>query len=135
MSNYTHLTASERYQIADLKSVGSGVQAIAAALGRSASTISRELQRNALDSGAYRPAPAEGAYLLRRQRPAKLERDNKLRSYVLARLSEGWTPEQICGRLRQGIERGLSQMLQHFPAAFTRVPVDDVAQRRIGLHG
>jgi len=26
---------------------------------------------------------------------------------VLARLSEGWTPEQICGRLRQGIERGL----------------------------
>ena len=107
MSNYTHLTASERDQIADLKSVGSGVQAIAAALGRSASTISRELQRNALDSGAYRPVPAEGAYLLRRQRPAKLERDNKLRSYVLARLSEGWTPEQICGRLRQGIERGL----------------------------
>ena len=78
MSNYTHLTASERDQIADLKSVGSGVQAIAAALGRSASTISRELQRNALDSGAYRPVPAEGAYLLRRQRPAKLERDNKL---------------------------------------------------------
>jgi len=107
MSNYTHLTASERDQIADLKSVGSGVQAIAAALGRSASTISRELQRNALDSGAYRPVPAEGAYLLRRQRPAKLERDNKLRSYVLARLSEGWTPEQICGRLLQGIERGL----------------------------
>ena len=107
MSNYTHLTASERDQIADLNSVGSGVQAIAAALGRSASTISRELQRNALDSGAYRPVPAEGAYLLRRQRPAKLERDNKLRSYVLARLSEGWTPEQICGRLRQGIERGL----------------------------
>jgi transposase, IS30 family len=107
MSNYTHLTASERDQIADLNSVGSGVQAIAAALGRSASTISRELRRNALDSGAYRPIPAEGAYLLRRQRPAKLERDNKLRSYVLARLSEGWTPEQICGRLRQGIERGL----------------------------
>ena len=49
----------------------------------------------------------QGAYLLRRQRPAKLERDNKLRSYVLARLSEGWTPEQICGRLLQGIERGL----------------------------
>ena len=107
MSNYTHLTASERDQIADLKAVGSGVQAIAAALGRSASTISRELRRNALDSGAYRPVPAEGAYLLRRQRPAKLERDGKLRGYVLARLSEGWTPEQICGRLRQGIEHGL----------------------------
>lgn len=107
MSNYTHLTASERDRIAELKSVGSGVQAIAAALGRSASTISRELRRNALDSGVYRPVPAEGAYLLRRQRPAKLERDGKLRGYVLARLSEGWTPEQICGRLRQRIELGL----------------------------
>lgn len=107
MSNYTHLTSSERDQIADLKAAGSGVRAIAAALGRSGSTISRELRRNALDGGAYRPVPAEGAYLLRRQRPARLERDDKLRGYVLARLLEGWTPEQIAGRLGKGIEIGL----------------------------
>ena len=84
-----------------LKSVGSGVQAIAAALGRSAWTISRELQRNALDSGSYRPVPAEGAYLLRRQRPAKLERDGKLRAYVLARLSEDWIRRPEPHRQRQ----------------------------------
>ena len=108
MSNYTHLTAGERDQIVDLKAGGLGIRAIAATLGRAGSTISRELRRNALESGAYRPVPAEGAYLLRRQRPARLERDDKLRGYVLARLLEGWTPEQISGRLAKGIEIGLS---------------------------
>jgi IS30 family transposase len=107
MSNYTHLTCGERDQIADLKAGGFSIRAIAAALGRAGSTISRELRRNALESGAYRPVPAEGAYLLRRQRPARLERNSKLRGYVLARLSEGWTPEQISGRLGKGIEIGL----------------------------
>jgi IS30 family transposase len=108
MSNYTHLTAGERDQIAALKADGLGIRAIAATLGRAGSTISRELRRNALEGGAYRPVPAEGAYLLRRQRPARLERDDTLRGYVLARLSEGWTPEQIAGRLGKGIEIGLS---------------------------
>ena len=36
-----------------------------------------------------------------------LERDAKLAAYVTDRLSEGWTPEQIAGRLRLGIETGL----------------------------
>ena len=111
MSNYTHLTAGERDQIVDLKAGGLSIRAIAATLGRAGSTISRELRRNALESGAYRPVPAEGAYLLRRQRPARLERDGKLRGYVLARLLEGWTPEQISGRLAKGIEIGLSLIL------------------------
>ena len=107
MSNYTHLTSNERDQIAALKADGLGVRAIAAAIGRSGSTISRELRRNALDGGAYRPVPAEGAYLLRRERLARLEQDDRLRGNVLARLLEGWTPEQISGRLSKGIEIGL----------------------------
>ena len=65
MSGYSHLTAAERDQIADLKADGLSLQAISRALGRAASTISRELRRNALDSGAYRPHVAEGSYLLR----------------------------------------------------------------------
>jgi len=108
MSNYTHLTPSERDQIAALKGAGLSIRAIAARLRRAGSTISRELKRNALESGAYRPVPAEGAYLLRRQRPARLEQDAQLRGYVLARLLEGWTPEQISGRLGKGIEIGLN---------------------------
>ena len=107
MSGYAHLTADERDRLSGLLVEGLSLRAIARALGRAASTISREIRRNALDSGAYRPHVADGAYMLRRQRAAVLEADTKLASYVTARLAEGWTPEQIAGRLRLGIETGL----------------------------
>ena len=107
MSGYSHLSPDERDQIASLKSEGLGCRAIARQLNRSASTISRELRRNALESGGYRPHVADGAYMLRRQRPSVLETDARLEAYVTGRLSEGWTPEQIAGRLRLGLERGL----------------------------
>ena len=78
MSGYSHLTAEERDRLAGLMADGLSLRAIARALGRAASTISRELRRNALDSGAYRPHVADGAYMLRRQRAAALETDAKL---------------------------------------------------------
>jgi IS30 family transposase len=107
MRGYSRLTAAERDRIADLKAEGQSIRAIAQALGRSPATISRELRRNALASGAYRPTIAEGSYLLRRQRAAVLERDPVLAGYVTDRLVEGWTPEQIAGRLKRGVERSL----------------------------
>lgn len=107
MSGYSHLSVDERDRIAGLKAEGLSLRAIARVLGRAASTISRELGRNALDSGAYRPHMADGAYMLRRQRRARLEIDAKLAAYVTDRLTEGWTPEQIAGRLRLGTEPGL----------------------------
>ena len=66
-----------------------------------------QIRRNALESSAYRPHLADGAYMLRRQRQARLETDAKLAAYATDRLTGGWTPEQIAGRLRLGIERGL----------------------------
>ena len=108
MSDYAHLTAAERDRIAELKTDGLLLRVIGRTLGRSASTISRELRRNALDSGGYRPHVADGSYLLRRQRAAgSSETDTKLAAYVTDRLAEGWTPEQIAGRLPLGIETGL----------------------------
>ena len=107
MREYAHLTADDRDRIADLKAEGLSLRAIAKSLGRAASTVSRELRRNALESGRYRPRVADGAYMLRRQRAAVLERAAKLAAYVTDRLAEGWTPEQIAGRLRLGIEIGL----------------------------
>ena len=89
MSGYSHLTAEERDRLADLMADGLSLRSIAKALGRAASTISRELRRNALDSGAYRPHVADGAYMLRRQRAAFVETDAKLAAYLRDRLSEG----------------------------------------------
>lgn len=90
-----------------MKALGHGVSAIAAALGRHKATISRELRRNAHADGTYRPVFAEGSYRFRRQRAAILETDVALRGFVVDRMAEGWTPEQIAGWLRRGIEIGL----------------------------
>jgi IS30 family transposase len=76
-------------------------------LGRAKTTISRELNRNALPSGGYSPLHAAGAYLWRRRRDAVLETNKTLQTFVVDRLAEGWSPEQIAGWLGSGIERGL----------------------------
>jgi IS30 family transposase len=107
MTAYSHLASEERDRIALMRSQGFGCRSIARQLNRSASTISREVRRNALAGNAYRPSIADGGYLLRRQRAAVLETDAKLAAYVTDRLAEGWTPEQIAGRLRLGVETGL----------------------------
>jgi transposase, IS30 family len=107
MSGYAHLSADERDRLAGFLSEGLSLRAISQALGRAPSTISREIGRNALESGVYRPHLADGAYMLRRQRKARLETDAKLAAYVTDRLTEGWSPEQIAGRLHRGDERGL----------------------------
>src|SRR3954447_13180524 len=107
MSGGTHPTLEERERLAALKAEGLGLRSTARALGRAASTVSRELRRNALPRGGHLPVHAEGCYLERRQRPAVLERDAKLGRFVRERLLEGWTPEQIAGWLKRGEERGL----------------------------
>src|SRR3954453_17316130 len=79
MAGGTHLELEERERLAALKAEGLSLRAIARALGRAASTVSRELRRNALPKGGYLPVHAEGCYLDRRQRQAVLERDERLR--------------------------------------------------------
>jgi IS30 family transposase len=106
-SGGTHLELEERERLAALKAEGLSLRAIAARLGRAASTVSRELRRNALPKGGYLPVHAEGCYLERRQRPAILEQDARLARFVRERLLEGWTPEQIAGWLKRGEERRL----------------------------
>ena len=59
----------KRIRIADLASRGVGPTVIGVMLGRSASTISRELRRNRHHSGQYRPFHAHRQAALRRRRP------------------------------------------------------------------
>ena len=107
MRCYSHLSDDEREQIGLAKALGHSIGAIAQAIGRPKSTISRELSRNKLPSGRYSPLHAAGAYQLRRRREALIERDRALLTFVVDRLAEGWTPEQISGWLKGGNERRL----------------------------
>ena len=59
MSGGTHLRLEEREWLAVLKAEGLSLRAIAARLGRAASTVSRELRRNALPRGSHLPLHAD----------------------------------------------------------------------------
>ena len=106
MGKYRHLTPEDREQIAIMRAAGWANGAIASSIGKSPATISRELHRNSLASGRYSANVADGAYMERRRRSARLERDAKLATFVRQRLSEAWSPQQISGWLRSGAERG-----------------------------
>ncbi|WES65633.1 IS30 family transposase [Microbacter sp. GSS18] len=96
------LSEDERVQIADLASTGMGPTAIGARLGRSASTISRELRRNAHHTGQYRPFHAQSlaAARRRRTRPLKLATTPALQVFVKKKLKARWSPQQISRALR-----------------------------------
>jgi len=104
---YRHLSFEEREQIAIWRLEGVSQAEMARRLARSSSTVNRELARNRLPSGAYQPSFAEGSYLARRERLALLERDERLERFVIDRLSEGRSPEQIAGWLKTNNEPAL----------------------------
>ena len=79
MRCYSHMSDDERERIGLAKALGHSIGAIAQAIGRPKSTISRELSGNKLPSGRYSPLHAAGAYQLRRRREALIERDRVLR--------------------------------------------------------
>ena len=87
-----YLSFAEREQIALLRAKGDGVRQIAGMLARAASTISRELRRNAATrSGGleYRASTAQwhAERAARRPKPAKLVINAALRRYVQDRLA------------------------------------------------
>ena len=87
-----YLSFVEREEIALLRAGGCGVREIARRVGRSPSTISRELRRNAAPPGRavkYRASTAQWDADLRARRPktAKLVGNERLRAYVQERLS------------------------------------------------
>jgi len=87
-----YLAFAEREEIALLRAQGLGVCAVARKLGRSPSTISRELRRNAATRGGrldYRASIAQWKAELAARRPktAKLASNDRLHEYVQDRLA------------------------------------------------
>lgn len=99
---YTHLTSAERCVIDSMWSRSHSFHSIARALGRSPSTISREVRRNIDGPGQYNPHLANVLYWRRRERLVKRPKTENpwLMGYVRRGLKKAWSPEQIAGRLR-----------------------------------
>ncbi|WP_329460742.1 IS30 family transposase [Streptomyces sp. NBC_01497] len=96
------LTRAEREEISRGLACGDSMRQIARDLGRSASTISREIARNK-GRAKYRAADAEDRAWdrARRRKPCLLAQNTQLRDFVAGRLAEDWSPEQIAGHLRR----------------------------------
>jgi IS30 family transposase len=95
------LSFAEREHIGLSRAAGESVRAIAAELGRSPSTISRELRRNCESGGGYLASSAHAMAYHRasRPKPAKLATNLALRAVVEKDLEKKYSPEQITGRL------------------------------------
>jgi IS30 family transposase len=97
--NYKQLTQEERYQIYALIKANHNQKDIANILGRSTSSISRELKRNTGLKG-YRPKQAQRLMLHRRVTANKsIKITSDVKRWIDDLLSQDLTPEQITGRL------------------------------------
>jgi IS30 family transposase len=97
------LSVGEREEIAVGLAAGDSLREIAERLGRSPSTISREVLRNSRGRRQYRALAAQGQAQHRAARPktAKLAGNGELRGLVQARLKQKWSPEQVSVMLRR----------------------------------
>jgi IS30 family transposase len=101
-----YLSFAEREDIAVMLAENLTLRAIAGRLGRSPSTISREVRRNAATRGGgftYRASTAQwhAERRARRPKPSKLAVNQRLRAHVQDKLGGPgrWSPEQIARRL------------------------------------
>lgn len=132
MNNYTHLTIDERYQIDSLRGQGFSKRAIAKKLGRSPSTISRELRRNKGErvwragqahKKAIKRLLERGALNVRKVSESVWEdAKDKLLTFQ-------WSPEQIAGRLKQQGQDGISR-----ETIYQRIMVDKKAGGTLYTH-
>ena len=99
--SYCHVNLAERHYIQVSRKENMSQSKIAQALGRSQSTISRELKRNSGQRG-YRCKQADVfAHERHRAKRKAIKMTEEMQHIVSVCLSNDWSPEQIAGRLRE----------------------------------
>lgn len=102
--SYVQLTSEERYVIYHLKLYRLSIREIGRRLGRSHTTISRELKRNgpAFPTWPYWHQGAHQQAMQRRKQPRHFRRHahTPLRRYVERRLRDEWSPDVIAEKLK-----------------------------------
>ena len=104
----------EREEISRGIAAGQSMRQIAQRLGRSPSTISREIRRNG-GCSAYRASEAETSAWERALRPksCRLARHSELRWRVAQKLALQWSPEQVSGWLKRQFPADQGMQISH----------------------
>jgi IS30 family transposase len=99
--NYSHLTTGERHKIELLLQQGKTARAIGRILNRHHSTISREINRNAVTQ--YHPDQAERQYKINKRNCGRKSKFNEDIAKVIQKyLDKTWSPEQISNTVLKG---------------------------------
>jgi IS30 family transposase len=108
------LRLEEREEVSRGIAAGWSIRGIAQGLGRSPSTVSREIKRNG-GCNAYRASEAERCAWERalRPKPCRLARHAELRWRVAQKLALQWSPEQISGWLKRQFPTGQGMQVSH----------------------
>lgn len=104
MQSYHHFTQSERVCLAAMLKAGTSYREIGKAIGKNASSISRELRRNECETKHYKPSEAFVRYCIVRRRCTRtplLLADAEINQYVKDKLALFWPPAAIAGRWRR----------------------------------
>ncbi len=108
------LTLSDREEISRGIAARQSVRSIAVRMGRSPSTVSREISRNG-GYDSYRATEADERTWERSRRPkqCRLASCFQIRQLVEEKLTEGWSPEQIAGWLKRTYPEDESLHVSH----------------------
>ena len=109
------LCLEEREQIFYYLTQQKSYREIGLLLGRSNTTISRELKRNTRE-GEYSPSRAENQVRFRRLkngRKNKIDNNIDLFEEVFQKIFQKWSPEQISGYLKEKYRRDLQMQISH----------------------
>lgn len=109
---YKHLTVEEREKIQEMLWRKCSVRGMALVIGRSPSSISREINKNRPPTKQLRYTPRLAHERALRQRKSRGRKDRLknqgLRDYVIAQLKLGWSPEQISAKAEKTVGTAIS---------------------------
>ena len=103
--SYTHFTLTERFCLQEYLKEGKSFREIAKLMGRSPSTISREVKRNfSRKKKRYNPWRATTLYIIRRKnciRKPAIQKDTELYQLIKKCLEQYWSPELIADHCKK----------------------------------
>lgn len=99
LSNMSHITEAQRYTISVMHQQKYTQTAIAQAIGKDKSVVSRELKRNCdLRNGVYKHELAQKKYDHRKaSKPRKTKLNDGIKAHIKEQLAQHYSPEQIAG--------------------------------------